>query len=71
MRSVGNLATEDLVHFLNASGIDTGIATDDVVAAARDVGRMLDIEPRSFVVASGTRETIMEEARAHQRYHPD
>jgi hypothetical protein len=31
---------------------------------------MLDIEPRSFVVSSGTRETIMEEARAHQRFHP-
>lgn len=70
MRSVGNLATEDLVHFLNATGIDTGVVTDDVVAAARDVGRMLDIEPRSFVVSSGTRETIMEEARAHQRFHP-
>jgi hydroxymethylglutaryl-CoA lyase len=70
MATVGNLATEDLVHFLNTTGIETGVSTDATIAAARDVAQMLDIKSNSFVIASGTRQNIMNEARAHQRFHP-
>jgi hydroxymethylglutaryl-CoA lyase len=31
----GNLATEDLVYFLDASGWETGVSLDGVLAAAR------------------------------------
>jgi hydroxymethylglutaryl-CoA lyase len=70
MASVGNLATEDLVHFLNATGIQTGVSTDAVVAAASDIAEMLDIKSNSFVVSSGTRQAVMDAAKSHQRYHP-
>jgi hydroxymethylglutaryl-CoA lyase len=70
MASVGNLATEDLVHFLNATGIETGISTDATIAAAHDIAAMLDIKSNSFVVSSGTRQAVMDAAKSHQRYHP-
>jgi hydroxymethylglutaryl-CoA lyase len=70
MASVGNLATEDLVHFLNTTGIETGISTEAVLAAARDIAGMLDITSNAFVTLSGTREAVMAQARDHQRYHP-
>lgn len=68
--SVGNLAMEDLVHFLNAEGVRTGIATEAVVAAAADIARMLGIGCRSHVAAAGTRASVMKDAASHQRYHP-
>jgi hydroxymethylglutaryl-CoA lyase len=70
MGAVGNLATEDIVNLLNEMGVDTGLATDAVVAAAWDISRLLDIKPQSYVTAAGTRETIMREARSHARAHP-
>lgn len=70
MASVGNLATEDLVHFLNTMGVETGVSTESVLAAAGDIARMLDIQSNAFVVSSGTHKSIMDEARAHQRFHP-
>lgn len=69
--SVGNLATEDLVHLLNEMGIVTGITTEDAIAAAWDVARLLDITPRSYVTANGTRAQVMADARKHARSHPD
>ena len=70
LASVGNLATEDLVHFLNADGIQTGLATEDVAAAATDIALMLDIACHSHVTSAGTRDSIMRDAAAAQRYHP-
>ena len=66
----GNLATEDLVHFLNTMGVETGVSTESVLAAARDIARMLDIQSNAFVISSGTRKSVMDEARSHQRFHP-
>jgi hypothetical protein len=51
-------------------GIETGVSTDATVAAARDIAEMLDIKSNSFVVSSGTRQAVMDAAKAHQRYHP-
>lgn len=70
MGSVGNHPSEDIVAMLNEMGIDTGIETEAVVAAARDVAALLDIQPRSFITNSGTRDDVMEQARNSPRHHP-
>jgi hydroxymethylglutaryl-CoA lyase len=70
MGAVGNLATEDIVHLLNELNVKTGVATDDVIAAAWDVAKLLDIIPRSHVTASGTRAQVMRDAQTHARSHP-
>ncbi len=68
--SVGNLPTEDLVCMLESMGVSTGIAPREAVAAARDIARLLDIEPRSFSAAIGTRDELLEQGRTHPREHP-
>ncbi|MCC7271751.1 MAG: hydroxymethylglutaryl-CoA lyase, partial [Alphaproteobacteria bacterium] len=68
--SVGNLPSEDIVHLLNEMGIRTGIATAEVLAAARDVAAMLDMEPRSHLAHCGTRADIMAAGRSSPRHHP-
>jgi hydroxymethylglutaryl-CoA lyase len=70
MGAVGNLATEDIVHLLNELNVKTGVATDDVIAAAWDVAKLIDITPRSHVTASGTRAQVMRDAQTHARSHP-
>lgn len=70
MGSVGNLPTEDIVHLLNETGVETGLDTEAVVAAARDIAAMLDIKPQSYVTASGTRADILSQAKTHGRDHP-
>jgi hydroxymethylglutaryl-CoA lyase len=70
MGAVGNLASEDIVHLLNEMGVETGIRTEDVVAAARDVAAMLDITPQSYVTAAGTRADILKSAASNARSHP-
>lgn len=70
MGSVGNLPTEDIVSLLSEMGIDTGLELDAVVAAARDVAKMLDIEPRSHITHCGTRADVMERGRLNPREHP-
>jgi hydroxymethylglutaryl-CoA lyase len=57
--SVGNLPTEDIVAMLDEMGIETGLDVREVVSAARDVARLLDIEPRSHVLRAGTRAEIL------------
>ena len=68
--SVGNLATEDIVHMLNEIGIETGIATADIVSASRDVARLLGIEAGSHTAQVGTRSDVMEGAKRAPREHP-
>ncbi|ODT26368.1 MAG: hypothetical protein ABS54_07350 [Hyphomicrobium sp. SCN 65-11] len=70
MGAVGNLASEDVVHLLNETGVETGIKTEDVVAAARDVAAMLDIKPQSYVTAAGTRAEVLKSAKNSARSHP-
>lgn len=57
--SVGNLPTEDIVAMLHEMGIETGLDPAEVIAAARDVARLLDIEARSHAVQAGTREDLL------------
>lgn len=62
---VGNLPTEDIVHLLNACGIDSGLDTAQVLARARDVAQLLEIEPLSHLGRCGTREDMLERTRGH------
>ncbi|HEX4894192.1 MAG TPA: hydroxymethylglutaryl-CoA lyase [Hyphomicrobiaceae bacterium] len=68
--SVGNLATEDIVHMLNESGVETGVETAEIAAAARDIGKLLDIVPGSHTAHIGTRAVVMEGAKRAPREHP-
>jgi hydroxymethylglutaryl-CoA lyase len=70
MGAVGNLASEDVVHLLNEMGVETGIETQAVVAAAREIATMLDITPQSFVTAAGTRADILKSSAGSARSHP-
>lgn len=69
--SVGNLATEDIVHMLNEMGIETGVETSAIAAAARDIAKLLGIEAGSHTAHIGTRADIMEGAKRAPREHPD
>ena len=68
--SVGNLPTEDIVQFLNTSGVDTGLDTAGVLACAREVAALLDIEPMSYLARSGTREEMLARTSGHAFEHP-
>ncbi len=68
--SVGNLATEDIVHMLNEMGVKTGVETAEIAAAARDVAKLLGIEAGSHTAHIGTRADVMEGARLAPREHP-
>jgi hydroxymethylglutaryl-CoA lyase len=59
VRSIGNLASEDIVYLLNEMGIATGMDTDEVVAAARDVAALLDVIPAGHIAHSGSRAELM------------
>jgi len=68
--SVGNLATEDIVHMLNEMGVKTGVETAEIAAAARDCAKLLGIEAGSHTAHVGTRADVMEGARKAPREHP-
>ena len=57
--SVGNYPTEDLVNFLEAAGISSGLALDDVLLAAERVADLLDITPASRAAHGGTRAAVL------------
>ena len=67
--ATGNLASEDLVYLLNETGIKTGLKTDAVVAAARDIAKMLDITPVGHIAHCGSRSEMM--SRANKLSNPD
>jgi hydroxymethylglutaryl-CoA lyase len=54
----GNLATEDLVHMLNCSGVVTGIETPAVLRAARRAADILHTTPRGRLTFCGPRDEI-------------
>lgn len=57
--SVGNFPTEDLVTMLDEMGIATGLVPAGILAAAYDVARILDIQPRSRTGAGVSRATLL------------
>lgn len=68
--SVGNLATEDIVHMLNEMGVATGVTTAEIAAAAKDVAKLLGIEAGSHTAHVGTRADVMAGAKLAPREHP-
>lgn len=70
MGMVGNLPTEDIVHLLNTCGVATGLDTAQVLACAREVARLLGIEPLSHLSRCGTREELLERTRGQAFRHP-
>lgn len=68
--SVGNLPSEDIVHFLNEMGIETGIATRDALAAARDVAALAEIPAASRIATIGTRADILRLGADAPARHP-
>lgn len=68
--SVGNLASEDIVYLLNEMGVETGIDTDAVIAASRDIGKMLDIVPASHVAHTGSRAELLSKSSSKPASHP-
>jgi len=56
--SVGNLATEDIVHMLNEMNVATGIDTKEIAAASHDIAKLLGIEPASHTAHVGTRDDV-------------
>lgn len=68
--SVGNLATEDIVHMLNEMGVETGVETAEIARAARDVANLLGIEAHSHTAHVGTRADVLEGAKKAPREHP-
>ena len=68
--SVGNLATEDIVHMLNEMGVGTGVETAEIAAASRDIARLLGIEAGSHTAHVGTRADVMAGAAKAPREHP-
>lgn len=70
MGSVGNLATEDIVHLLNEMGVETGIDTREALRAAQEIAALLGMEPASYVTRCGTRADVLERGRASPTEHP-
>lgn len=54
----GNVASEDLVAFFQGMGVATGIAVEDVREAAQAAATLLDIAPRSSLLAAGTKADV-------------
>ena len=51
--STGNIATEDLVSMLHEMGVETGIDLDALLAAAREVQRVLGRPLGSHTIVAG------------------
>jgi hydroxymethylglutaryl-CoA lyase len=63
--SVGNLPTEDIVTMLHEMGVKTGLDPQEVVAAAKDVAKILDIVPRSHAAQAGLRQDVLRDPASH------
>ena len=68
--STGNLPSEDIVHFLNIMGVETGIETGEALAAARDVAGIAGIPLSSRLATIGTREDAMRRGKDTPAAHP-
>lgn len=68
--SIGNLPTEDIVNFLGAMGIDTGLDTAEIVAAARDIAAIAEVPVGSYVGSVGTRGDVTKLGAANPADHP-
>ena len=66
---VGNFPMEDLVTMLEEMGVDTGMKSSEVIAAAKEIGKRLGIPVDSHRGTGCTREDVMR-AGADNPNHP-
>lgn len=57
---LGNMATEDLIHLLDAMGIETGIDIEGIRRVSEMIYELTDFPRSSFVVRGGTRQDLAE-----------
>ncbi len=53
--ATGNICTEDLVHMLESSGVDTGVDLDALLAVARDLPRIVGHDVPGQILKAGKR----------------
>lgn len=63
--AAGNLATEDIVMMLTSAGVDTGVTAGETIAAAREIARLLQIEPHSHAAFVGTHADVRARTNAN------
>lgn len=68
--SVGNLPTEDIVNYLNEMGVDTGLDTERVLSAARNIGALIDIPVNSYLGQIGSRDDWRRLGATNPANHP-
>ena len=69
--SIGNLPSEDIVNFLNEMGIDTGLDTNVVLAAARDVAALAAVPVASHLDRVGGRDGVTSLGASNPAEHPN
>lgn len=57
---MGNLPTEDLLHFLDSLDIDTGVELDRFLDATCQIESILGIDSKSYVTRGGSRRELSE-----------
>jgi len=57
--TVGNIASEDLVHFFTEMGVDTGLDVDAVVEASHAVAKILGVTPSSRAAMGGRKKDVL------------
>ena len=56
--ATGNICTEDLVHMLESSGINTGVDLDALLAIARGLPQLLGHDVPGQVLKAGKRTAV-------------
>ncbi len=64
--ATGNIATEDLVHLLDETGIRTGVDVEAIMNASREIQAFLGRPLPSHVLAAGTRAAAFARAAARR-----
>ena len=60
---VGNVATEDLVAMFASANVETGIDVERLRGSALEIAALLQVEPRSSLLQSGTKSEVLEFGR--------
>jgi hydroxymethylglutaryl-CoA lyase len=60
MLEIGNVASEDLVAMLEGMGIHTGVDLDALRDLGWEIAELLDVEPRSRFLRTGTKRHVIE-----------
>ncbi|BAC15186.1 hydroxymethylglutaryl-CoA lyase [Oceanobacillus iheyensis HTE831] len=63
----GNVATEDLVHFLHENGVDTGINLSSVITTAKEVKNIIGHDGGSFILQAGPSADLHSKPKSQQK----